>query len=91
MSSLVYGGVKYIRVRHAIFCKLCKDTIESRGYRDFKYCSCGAIAIDDTRVLGSPKDIEERNIYSASVNGKQVWLPEDAYLKIDNNSNQNAR
>ncbi len=91
MSSLVYGGVKYIRVRHAIFCKVCKDTIESRGYHDFKYCSCRSIAIDDTRVLGSPKDIEERNIYCATLNGKQVWLPEDSYLNIDNNSNQNAR
>jgi hypothetical protein len=91
MSSLVYGGVKYIRVRHAIFCKVCKDTIESRGYHDFKYCSCGSIAIDDTRVLGSPEDIEERNIYCATLNGKQVWLPDDAYLIIVNNSNQNAR
>lgn len=91
MSSIVYGGVKYIRVRHAIFCKLCKDTIESKGYHDFKYCSCGAIAIDDGRVLGDPKDVETRNIYCATVNGKKLWLPEDAYLNIDNKSNQDAR
>jgi hypothetical protein len=91
MTSLIYGGVKYLRVRHAIFCKLCKDTIESKGYHDFKYCSCGAIAIDDGRVLGDPKDIETRNIYSAIINGKQIWLPEEAYLNIDNNSKQNAR
>jgi len=91
MSSLVYAGVKYIRVRHAIFCKLCKDTIESREYHDLKYCSCGAIAIDDDRIIGDKKHIESRNVYCATVNGKQLWLPEDAYLNIDNNSNQNAR
>ena len=81
---MIYGGVKYIRVRHAVFCKLCKDTIESKGSHDFKYCSCGAIAIDDDRVLGDPKDVETRNIYCASVNGKKLWLPEDAYLNIHN-------
>lgn len=91
MSSVLYGGLKYIRVRHAIFCKLCKDTIESKGYHDFKYCSCGAIAIDDGRVLGDPKDVESRNIYCATVNGKKLWLPEDAYLNIESNSKQNAR
>lgn len=91
MSSVLYGGVKYIRVRHAVFCLLCKDTIESKGYHDFKYCSCGAIAIDDGRVLGDPKDIETRNIYRAIVNGKTVWLPEDAYLNLEDKDNQNAR
>jgi hypothetical protein len=91
MTSLVYGGVKYLRVRHAIFCKLCEDTIESKGYHDFKYCSCGAIAIDDERILGNPCDMETRNIYCASVNGKQIWLPEDAYLNIDNTNKQDAR
>jgi hypothetical protein len=91
MSFLMHGGVKYTRVRHAIFCLLCKDTIENKGYRDFKYCSCGAIAIDDDRIIGDKKHIESRNIYCATVNGKRVWLPEDAYLNIHNNSNQNAR
>lgn len=91
MSSVLYGGVKYIRVRHAIFCKLCKDTIESNGYHDFKYCSCGAIAIDDCRILGNPKDVEERNVYCANIDGKKVWLPEDAYLNLQDNSKQNAR
>ena len=91
MSSLVFGGVKYIRVRHAVFCLLCKDTIESKGYHDFKYCSCGAIGIDDGRVLGDPKDIETRNVYCANVNGKKLWLPEDAYLNLEDKDNQNAR
>jgi hypothetical protein len=91
MSSIVYGGVKYIRVRHAVLCLLCKDTIETKEYHDFKYCSCGAIAIDDGRVLGDPKDIKTRNVYCASINGKKLWLPEDAYLNIDNKDNQNVK
>ena len=91
MSSLVYGGIKYIRIRHAIFCKLCKDTIESKGCHDFKYCSCGAIAIDDERIIGDQRDIETRNIYCATVNGRKLWFPEDAYLNIGNSSNQDAR
>jgi hypothetical protein len=91
MSSIVYGGVKYIRVRNAIFCRLCKDTIESKGCHDFRDCSCGAIAIDDGRILGDPMNIETRNIYCAIINGKKLWLPEYAYLNIDNKSNQDAR
>jgi hypothetical protein len=91
MSSVLYGGVKYIRVRHAVHCLLCKDTIESKGYHDFKFCSCRAIAIDDERVLGDPQHMETRNIYCANVNGKKLWLPEDAYLNIDNKTRQNAR
>ena len=91
MPNIIYGGVKYIRVRHAIHCLLCKDTIESKGYHDFKYCSCGAIGIDDGRVLGDPKDMETRNIYCANVNGKTLWLPEDAYLNLHTTNKQNAR
>ena len=88
---MIYGGVKYTRVRHAIFCKLCRDTIESKGVHEFKYCSCGAIAIDDDRVLGNPHNIETRHVYCATVFGKRIWLPEYAYLNIDNMYNQNVK
>ena len=91
MLSIVYGGVKYNLIRNAIFCRLCKDTIESKGYHDFRDCSCGAISIDDGRVLGDPMNIETRNIYCAIINGKKVWLPEHAYLNIDNKDKQNGR
>lgn len=91
MSFVLYGGVKYNLIRNAVFCKLCKDTIESKGCHDFRDCSCGAIAIDDGRVLGEPINIETRNIYCAIINGKKVWLPEDAYLNIDNKDKQNGR
>ena len=80
MPSIVYGGVKYTQIRHAILCKKCLETIESTGPRDFKYCSCGAVGIDGgiadgNRILGDPSDIEDRSVYHAVVRGKKVWLP----------------
>ena len=30
MPSITYGGVEYIQVRHALYCKKCKETIESK-------------------------------------------------------------
>ena len=32
--------------RNAIQCKHCGDIIESYSRHDFKYCSCGACAVD---------------------------------------------
>ena len=40
----------------AIKCKKCGDTIYSRAVHDFRWCSCGTVAIDGgfdyTRVVG---------------------------------------
>lgn len=33
-------------IRNAIQCKYCHDVIESTSVHDFKYCSCGACAVD---------------------------------------------
>lgn len=33
-------------IRNSVRCKLCKDEIESTYRHDFKWCSCGAIAVD---------------------------------------------
>jgi len=80
MPSIVwYGGVKYLLTRHAVYCKGCKDTIESKHDRDFKICGCGLIGIDGgisngNRILGDPSIIEDRSIYTAFVNGKKVYL-----------------
>ena len=83
MSSIVYGAVKYLQVRHAIYCKLCKDTLDSIG--GFKMCSCGSVGIDSNRILGSLENIEQRSMYCAYVNGKKLWLPQEvidtAYLE----------
>ena len=69
----VYGGVKYYKVRHAILCKRCNDTIESKGCHDFKTCGCGAVGIDDDRVIGT--SYEDRSVFCAFVGGKRIWLP----------------
>ena len=68
MPSITYGGVKYIQTRHAIYCKKCKDTIESKFSHDFKFCSCGSVGIDGgisdgNRILGLLEDMEIRNMY----------------------------
>jgi hypothetical protein len=79
MNNIIYGGVKYIKVRHAIYCKKCKDTIESKFIHDFKYCSCGLIAIDDDRIIGDKINIENRSIYRAIVNNKYIFRISDQH------------
>jgi hypothetical protein len=81
MPSIIYGGVRYIQVRHAIYCKLCKDTIESKDEHNFKWCSCGSIGIDGgikdgNRILGNMCDIETRSMYHTFLNKKRIWLPQ---------------
>lgn len=80
MPSILYAGVRYHQVRHAVECKKCRDTIESTSIHDFKTCSCGAVSVDGgisegNRILGNPSDIEDRSVYCATVNGKKVYLP----------------
>jgi hypothetical protein len=82
MPSFTYAGVKYYQVRHAILCKLCRDTIESKHTYDFKKCSCGSVGIDGgivsgNRIIGALENIEPRGMYVARVNGKKYWLPQE--------------
>jgi len=79
MPSIIYGGVRYIQTRHAIQCRKCSDTIESKHRHDFKYCSCGAVGIDGgisagNRILGNLSDIEDRSIYCAVVKNKKIFI-----------------
>ena len=81
MSSIIYGGVRYTQSRHALYCKKCQDTIESKSVHDFKYCSCGAIGIDGgisdgNRILGNIEDMENRSMYRYN----NMWLPEEVIL-----------
>jgi len=72
----LYGGVKYYKVRHAILCKRCNETIESKEDHDFRTCSCGAVSIDGGllgRILGT--SYEDRSVFCAFVGGKRIWLP----------------
>ena len=36
----------YKITKNAIKCKTCGELIESRHVHDFKWCSCGAVAVD---------------------------------------------
>lgn len=81
MPSIVYAGVRYTQTRHAIQCKKCLETIESKHRHDFKYCSCRAVGIDGgisagNRILGNLSDIEDRSMYCAIVQKKKIWLPQ---------------
>lgn len=82
MNYLVYGGCKYTQVRHAIYCKKCRDTIESKVNHDYKYCMCGAVGIDGgclrgNRYIGRADDMETRSMYIAMINKKRLWLPQE--------------
>ena len=46
MNYILYAGLKYSQIRHAIYCKKCKETIESKHQYDFKFCSCNSVGID---------------------------------------------
>ena len=89
MPSILYGGVRYIQTIHALYCKKCKDTIQSKHPHDFKQCSCGAIGIDGgisagNRVLGDLSDMESRSMYCATIDKKKVWLPPNHYGQTKN-------
>jgi len=74
---ITYGGVKYYRIRNAVYCKGCGDTVESKDIHDFKMCSCGLVGVDggpQGRILGGPA-MDSRAVYAARVNGKLVFLP----------------
>jgi len=80
MATIIYGGVKYIQIRHAVYCKKCKDTVESKSVHDYKMCSCGAVGVDGgtlpgNHILGNLSDMEPRSVYTALINGKTVYLP----------------
>ena len=81
MPSILYGGVRYTQMRHAIQCRKCLDTIESKHRHDFKYCSCGAVGIDGgiaagNRTIGNLSDMEDRSMYCAEIGKKKIWLPQ---------------
>lgn len=69
----VFHGVKYTQVRHAIQCKKCLETIESKGIHDYKTCSCQTVAIDDEIILGNASDYEDRSVYRAIIQNKIIY------------------
>jgi len=94
MPSIIYGGLRYTQIRHAIYCKKCKETIESKHVHDFKYCSCKAVGIDGgisagNRILGHLSDMEDRSMYRATIEKKKVWLPQIVIEERHKIQNQN--
>ena len=80
MPSIVYAGVRYTQIRHAIQCKKCLETIESKHRHDFKYCSCKTVGIDGgisagNRILGNLLDMEDRSVYYTIIHKKKISLP----------------
>jgi hypothetical protein len=86
MSSILYGGLRYTKIRHAVFCKKCKNTIESVSQHDYKLCPCGAVGIDGgilegNRFIGNQNDMESRCMYKAILNKKEIWLPQNIIVQ----------
>jgi hypothetical protein len=82
MPHILYGGVKYVQIRHALFCKKCKQTIESKDVHEFSWCNCGSIGIDGgicdgNTLLGDSSYMETRSMYCALINKKVLWLPQE--------------
>jgi hypothetical protein len=87
MPSIIYAGVRYTQTRHAIQCKNCLETVESKHLHDFKYCSCRAVGVDGgvsagNRILGNLSDMENRSMYCATVQKKKIWLPESVIEEL---------
>lgn len=80
MNTILYGGLKYKKIRHAIYCILCSQTITSTHVHDYKTCACGSISIDCDRVLGSLTHIEDRSIYLSEIGRKKIYIPHPSYL-----------
>jgi hypothetical protein len=86
----MYAGIRYTQTIHAIQCRKCLETIESKHSHDFKYCSCKAVGIDGgiaagNRILGNLSDIENKSMYCAIVNKKKIWLPQVAIQRLFSN------
>ena len=81
MSAIIYGGLKYTKVRAAIYCKRCKSTMTSTYEHDYKMCPCDTVGIDGgpkgTTLIGPLTEMEDRSMYCATAADKtQIWLPQ---------------
>ena len=81
MATIIYGGVHYLQTRHAMFCRKCLTTVESKTVHDLKICPCGSVGVDGgvcagNRILGDLKDMEPRSIYVATVGTHKILLPQ---------------
>lgn len=53
-------------IKNSIKCKKCGDEIESKTVHDFRFCKCGAVAVDGghdyLRRCGKREDWEETSV-----------------------------
>lgn len=63
------GGMMVKVIINKIRCKKCGDVIESTSVHDFKFCKCGAVAVDGgheyLRRIGEPGAWEELSVTEA--------------------------
>jgi hypothetical protein len=83
MPALIYEGISYQQSTHAIYCKLCQTEAHSRTRHDYKTCVCGKAGVDGgialgNRYIGNLENIEVRSRFFAMVDGKKVWLSQEA-------------
>jgi hypothetical protein len=74
MPHIIYAGIKYNQIRHAIYCKKCTDTIESLFQHDLKYCSCGAVGIDGG-ILNGNSYIGNGSMYVTIIDKNKYGFP----------------
>ena len=80
--------LKIIRC-NKIKCKKCSDIIESTYVHDFKWCSCGAVAVDGgheyLRRVGNEEDFEELSyfIQLAEIKTDEFKIVKNALSKKD--------
>lgn len=69
-----FHATQYDITRNSIKCNRCGDEIESASVHDFRWCSCGTVAVDGgreylKRLYKSPGDYEDTSIYTS----EEVW------------------
>lgn len=69
---LKWKGVYMMKLKNnCIRCKKCNDVIESKHRHDFKFCKCGAVAVDGgldyLRRCGNSEDWEELSEYEKNI------------------------
>ena len=80
--------IEQIRI-NKIKCRKCGHIIESINVHDFKWCSCGAVAVDGGREylrrIGNKEDFEELShfIKLAEINTDGFEIVKDALSKKD--------
>lgn len=81
---------KLKRIRcNKIKCKKCNDIIESTYVHDFKWCSCGAVAVDGgheyLRRVGNEEDFDELSyfIQLAEIKTDEFKIVKNALSKKD--------